>query len=152
MHLGKRHEFSTLRRSLGSILASAHGLSAIDEERLTRWMHAHLRVTAIPVADADTLGHLETEILTTLDPPLNLSKVRKTPLRERLSALRKQYAAAVAEPNREEMNNHGRTGNRAEAEGRPQHGRRIRPRLQPMHDLPTSPKATEPRYVAPGLG
>lgn len=106
MHLGKRRELSTLRRSLGSILASADGLPAIDEAQLTLWMYAHLRVTAIPVGDADTLGDLETETLTTLDPPLNLAKVGRTPLRERLSALRKQYAAVV-EPNREGMNERG---------------------------------------------
>jgi uncharacterized protein DUF6884/GIY-YIG catalytic domain-containing protein len=92
MHLGKKHEFSTLRRSLGSILAHANGESAIDEERLTLWMHAHLRVVLIPVANADTLDDLETEILTELDPPLNLAKVARTPLRQRLSALRKHYA------------------------------------------------------------
>ena len=91
MHLGKRHEFSTLRRSLGSVLASAHDLPAIDEVGLTQWMHAHLSVIAIPVDDPDILDDLETEILTELDPPINLAKVSKTPLRARLSALRKQY-------------------------------------------------------------
>ncbi len=92
MHLGKKHEFSTLRRSLGSIIAEAHGQPTIDEEQLTRWMYAHLRVIPIPVADVDTLDRLESEILTELDPPLNLAKVPKTPLRVRLSALRKKYA------------------------------------------------------------
>ena len=75
MHLGKSHEFSTLRRTLGSILASADQQLAINEVHLTRWMHAHLQVIAIPVADVDTLGDLETEILAALDPPLNLAKV-----------------------------------------------------------------------------
>jgi hypothetical protein len=91
MHLGKNHQFSTLRFSVGSILAEANGEAAIDEVELTRWMNAHLRVVAIPVADADTLGDLETAILADLDPPLNLAKVGKTPIRQRLSALRKQY-------------------------------------------------------------
>lgn len=93
MHLGKRHEFSTLRLSIGSIIASAYQQPAIDEVQLTRWMHAHLRVVAIPVADPDSLGDLETELLAELDPPLNLAKMAKTPLRHRLSALRKRYAA-----------------------------------------------------------
>ncbi len=92
MHLGTRHDLSTLRRSLGSILASAHSRPAIDEVELTRWMHAHLSVVAVPVADADTLDALESEILTEIDPPLNLAKVSKTPLRAQLSALRKRYA------------------------------------------------------------
>lgn len=91
MHLGKKHAFSTLRRSLGSVLAEANGQLTIDEEQLTRWMHAHLRVIPIPVSDVDTLDHLESQILTELDPPLNLAKVPKTPPRRRLSALRRKY-------------------------------------------------------------
>jgi hypothetical protein len=97
MHLGKNHQFSTLRFSVGSILAEANGEADIDEVELTRWMHAHLRVVPIPVADADTLGDLETAILADLDPPLNLAKVSKTPLRQRLSALRKQYGGLTIE-------------------------------------------------------
>jgi hypothetical protein len=85
--------FFELRRRIGSIIASAYHQPAIDEVQLTRWMHAHLRVIAIPVANPDSLDDLETEILAELDPPLNLAKVAKTPLRLRLSALPKQYAA-----------------------------------------------------------
>lgn len=101
MHLGGRHEFSTFRLSLGSILAEARGDVDIDEEALTAWMHEHLRLVAVPVANADTLGDVETAILTELDPPLNLDKVRRTPLRVHLSALRKA---------------HGRRGRSARAE------------------------------------
>jgi Family of unknown function (DUF6884)/GIY-YIG catalytic domain len=96
MHLGKNHQFSTFRLSLGSILACANGQTAIDEVQLTRWMHAHLRVLPIPVDDADSLGDLETGILAALDPPLNLAKVERTPLRQRLSVLRKQYGGVPA--------------------------------------------------------
>ncbi len=96
MHLGKKHEFSTLRRSLGSVLAHAYGQSTIDEGQLTRWMYAHLRVITIPVAGADTLDALETAILRELDPPLNLAKVDRTPLRQQLSALRKEHGGAAA--------------------------------------------------------
>ena len=56
-------------------------------------MHAHLRVIPIPIADVDTLDRLESEILTELDPPLNLAKVPKTPLRQQLSVLRKKYGS-----------------------------------------------------------
>ena len=91
MHLGGRHEFSTFRLSLGSILAHARGEPEIDEAALTLWMHDHLRVIAIPVADADILNSLETAVLTILDPPLNLDKMQGTPTRKRLSELRRQY-------------------------------------------------------------
>ena len=92
MHLGKRQDLSTLRRSIGSILASRFGWATIDEGLLTTWMYEHLRVAAIPVIDASTLNALESEMLADLDPPLNLAKVERTPLRVQLSVLRKRYA------------------------------------------------------------
>lgn len=91
MHLGGRHEFSTFRLSLGSVLAESRGDQEIDEPGLTAWMHEHLRLIAVPVDDADTLGDVETEVLLQLDPPLNLDKVARNPLRTQLSALRKKY-------------------------------------------------------------
>lgn len=91
MHLGGRHEFSTFRLSLGSILASAVGDADIDEIRLTAWMHDHLRVIAIPVEDADSLDLLETVLLAELDPPLNLDKMPRTAIRRRLTELRRAH-------------------------------------------------------------
>jgi hypothetical protein len=69
----------------------AVGQPEIDEPALTSWMHEHLRVVAVPVADADTLDDLETTVLTELDPPLNLMKMSKTPIRRRLSELRRPH-------------------------------------------------------------
>ena len=92
MHLGKKHEFSTFRRTLGSILASASGAPDIDEHQLTAWMHEHLRVIAIPYDDADTLGKLEETVLEQLDPPLNLKGMNNTKIRSRVSELRRPFA------------------------------------------------------------
>ncbi len=92
MHLGGRHEFSTFRLSLGSVLAASAGATEIDEDALTTWMHHHLEVAAVPVADADALDGLESAILRQLDPPLNLSKMPSTPLRRRLTDLRRMYS------------------------------------------------------------
>ncbi len=64
---------------------------AIVEDKLTAWMHQHLRVVAIPFKDADTLGELESEVLRALDPPLNLDKVTKNPLRVHLTKLRRRH-------------------------------------------------------------
>ncbi|MBO1031252.1 hypothetical protein IPV09_07865 [Tessaracoccus sp. SD287] len=91
MHCGRRQEFSTLRRTLGSTLAEARGESGIDESALTSWMLVHLQIIALPVADAATLRAVETEILSRLDPPFNLHEVERTELRSRLMALRKKY-------------------------------------------------------------
>ena len=90
MHLGGRHNFSTFRRTLGAVLAAQREERTIDEERLTTWMYEHLRVIAIPVADADALDQLETRVLGALDPPLNLAKMPRTPIRDRLTDLRRR--------------------------------------------------------------
>ena len=91
MHLGGRHEFSTFRRSLGSVLASARHDDFIDEKALAAWMHRHLHVVAVPVENAAVMDALETEVLAALDPPLNLSKRPKTRLRLRLTELRREF-------------------------------------------------------------
>ncbi|SUF09238.1 MULTISPECIES: DUF6884 domain-containing protein [Rhodococcus] len=91
MHLGGKHEFSTFRRTLGSILAHAQGSDVIDETALTAWMTRHLSVVAIASADPDTLGHLEDEVLAAIDPPLNLQGMAATPVRIRLKELRRRH-------------------------------------------------------------
>ncbi len=96
MHLGSRHEFSTFRRSLGSILTEARGSDEIDEEHLTAWMHDHLRMVAVPVQDADALDGLETGVLAQLDPPLNLAKMPRSPVRSRLTQLRRLHSTTSA--------------------------------------------------------
>ena len=88
MHLAGSHEFSTFRRTLGAILASATGSTRVNEEELSFWMRAHLRVVVVPSDDRDELGRLETRVLKTLDPPLNLQGMASTPVRKRLRALR----------------------------------------------------------------
>jgi hypothetical protein len=89
MHLGRNHEFSTFRRTLGAILAEATGARHIDEEALTQWMNNHLRIVIIPYDDGDALGRLERIVLDELDPPLNLQGMRSTAVRERLKELRR---------------------------------------------------------------
>lgn len=95
MHLGGTPEFSTFRLSLGSAIAEARGECGIDEVALTAWMHEHLRVVAIPVYDADTLGQVETRVLEVIDPPLNLDKMARTDLRRRLTESRRQNSRKV---------------------------------------------------------
>jgi hypothetical protein len=96
MHLGKRHEFSTFRRTLGAVQAHRQNSATVDEHALTEWMVAHLRVLAAPYEDADTLGHLETEVLRLLDPPLNLQGMPATPVRRRLTELRRVVSQKAA--------------------------------------------------------
>ena len=96
MHLGSNHRLSTFRHTIGSILAVAADTSSIDQAALTGWMERHLRVNAVPVDNADELGHVEREVLRVLDPPLNLHGMSVSPLRRRLTELRRRIAAPAA--------------------------------------------------------
>jgi hypothetical protein len=99
MHLGGNHEFSTFRRTLGAIVAHADGVTHIDEEALTQWMHAHLRIVTEPYDDRDALGRLERDVLAELDPPLNLQGMNPTPIRRRLKELRRAITQSTSAEN-----------------------------------------------------
>lgn len=92
MHLAGAAEFSTFRRTLAAILSPVLAMSGEDDPQLSEWMSAHLRVIAVPVPDADQLGRIETAVLDRLDPPLNLQGRPPSPVRERLTGLRRNRA------------------------------------------------------------
>lgn len=88
MHLAGSHEFSTFRRTIGAILASAARTTEVNEQELTEWMRQHLRLVLVPFDDRDELGRLEKRVLNALNPPLNLQGMSLTPIRQRLKVLR----------------------------------------------------------------
>jgi hypothetical protein len=88
MHLGRKAEFSTFRRTLAAVLCSVIPLSTEDDPRLSAWMDEHLRVVMLSVPDAGDLGHQESAVLDALDPPLNLQGRPRTPIREELTRAR----------------------------------------------------------------
>jgi len=92
MHLGNKADKSTLRLTLGAILGARLGWDSIDESAVTRWMETHLSLVPIVLEDADQLGRVEAEVLKSIDPPLNLSRVSRNAVRTRLSRLRSKYA------------------------------------------------------------
>lgn len=69
-----------------------------SEDRLSEWMLEHLSLAIAPFADRIELGHVESEVLTLLDPCLNLSKVPPTPLRGTLSTRRRVYTSPGSRP------------------------------------------------------
>lgn len=87
-HLGGRRTSSTFRLTLGSILDAARQ-RPVDRSELTDWMNTHLSVVAAPVDDADVIGDLERRVVQSLGPPLNLDHSQPSPLRGRLSELRR---------------------------------------------------------------
>ncbi len=90
MHVRGRAEFSTFRRTLAAVLREPLGLAQEDDPRLDEWIDEHLRVVPLPVDDADALTELEDDVLEELDPPLNLQGMAPSPVRARLSQLRRQ--------------------------------------------------------------
>ncbi len=68
MNLGGWAEFLTLRRTFAAALRSVLDLVEEDDPPLVEWIGSHLRVIAVPVANADELGWLEDAVLDALDP------------------------------------------------------------------------------------
>lgn len=89
MHLGRKHEFSTFRRTLAALLKPRGGSGDVDEAALTSWMGEHLCVIAAPSSDPDVLGKVEHEVLQRLDPPLNLDGMPATLVRTELKRARR---------------------------------------------------------------
>ena len=90
IHLGSRANLSPFRTTLASILRMPLWAGVLDEDALTAWMDDHLRVAPLPVDDANSLRHMETAVLSRLDPPLNLSKMPESPIRSTLRRIRRE--------------------------------------------------------------
>jgi hypothetical protein len=88
MHLGRKAEFSTFRRTLAAILRTVIPLSTEDDPQLSVWIDRHLRVVMLSVPAADRLGEQESTVLDALDPPLNLLGRPRTPIRDELTRAR----------------------------------------------------------------
>jgi hypothetical protein len=89
---------STFRKTLSAILLEPLGLRLDksdhlikpDNDRVSTWIRQHLSVVIYPYDDRETLGRFEEDVLRILDPPLNLDGMAPTPVRARLTALRRQ--------------------------------------------------------------
>jgi hypothetical protein len=103
VHLGGKVRMSAFRWSLAALLfdqlevqvQAAMLVTASSEQALTAWMREHLSVAVHPHDDRDTLGGLERAVLDALDPPLNLDHLPVTPVRERLTELRRRISREV---------------------------------------------------------
>jgi riboflavin biosynthesis pyrimidine reductase len=89
MRLDGSSDFSTFRLTLGSVLAEPLGLEHADDPGLTVRIEDHLSAVTVAVDDAGNLMALEHQVLQQLDPPLNLMGMPSTPVRHRLSELRR---------------------------------------------------------------
>ena len=94
MHLAGSAEFSTFRRTLAAVLRPVLNMTSENDPQLSAWINTHLRVLAVPVSDAGQLGTIETAVLDLLDPPLNLAGRPSSPIRQRLTTLRRDRTTA----------------------------------------------------------
>lgn len=101
---------STLRRTIAALLRDDLSLQAVPrnlerpdgsanysletrgDERLTEWMHSHLRLAVWPKRQGVVLDAVETRVLEALRPPLNLAKMGSRGNR-RVKEARAQMAA-----------------------------------------------------------
>jgi hypothetical protein len=100
MHLAGKVRMSTFRWTLAALLFEQLGVpvqasmltTPPSEQALSEWMRAHLSVAVHPHNDRDTLEGLERHVLKSLDPPLNLRHMQPTPVRARLTQLRRRVS------------------------------------------------------------
>lgn len=105
-HLGGNVSSSTFRRTLAAILTDPLDLrlrraGALDREsnnRLSTWMRGHLSIVIAPHPDRRSLAAAETAVLRTIDPPLNLMGMEVSPIRARLTELRRRLAVEPPDP------------------------------------------------------
>ena len=97
-HINGNASSSTFRLTVSAILMSPLQLRVAepgrldpeDRRRVSDWIRKHLKVAIAAHVDRDSLKDLEEQILKVLDPSLNLQGMRSTPIRSRLSDLRKR--------------------------------------------------------------
>lgn len=77
-----------LLNRLGLVPAAGGKLDARSNGLVSAWIAEHLRVAIAPYGDCDTLGVAEAEVVTQLDPPLNLGHCLPSDARARLRGLR----------------------------------------------------------------
>ncbi len=100
MHLGGKVRMSTFRWTLAAALYDQLGLQVqasmlitpSSEQALSEWMRGRLSIAVHPHDDRDTLAGLEHAVLEYLDPPLNLGHMAPTPVRARLTELRRRIS------------------------------------------------------------
>ena len=105
-HIGGNASSSTFRLTIASLLVDelalqldAPGvLTSASNAIVTTWIREHLAISVLAYDDRDTLGEFEHEVVTRLDPPLNLEHCAPTPIRRTLTRLRAQFNTGRASP------------------------------------------------------
>lgn len=78
-----------LRDHLGLLVAAPDRLEEASNRAVSGWIRQHLAIATVRVDDRAVLIELEEAVLARLDPPLNLMGMPTTPIRRRLTSLRR---------------------------------------------------------------
>ena len=78
-----------MARLVAAMARTRFELGAASNAAVSGWIAEHLQVAIAPCDDRDTLGVVEAEVVTRLDPPLNLGHCLPSEARGRLSELRR---------------------------------------------------------------
>lgn len=89
-------EFSTFRHTLAAIPVPVLGMTCEDDPQMSAWISARLWENAASVSDPDQLARVEAAVLDRLDPPLNPQARQPSPVRARITDLRRQRPATAS--------------------------------------------------------
>ena len=95
-HIRGNARSSTFRLTISALLldqlelsvASGGRLDPASNARVSAWIAEHLMVAIAPIDDRDRLAAIEEEVVTALDPPLNLGHCLSTAARRTLTECR----------------------------------------------------------------
>lgn len=98
-HMNGRIRQSTFRMTLAAVLrpvlnlenAAAGSLEPAAEQTLSMWIASSLSVSTVSYPDRRSLLAVEGQVLSALDPPLNIGGMGASTLRARLKELRKPF-------------------------------------------------------------
>jgi len=79
---------STFRMTLATVLRYHLHMTSLEDPRLTAWMLEHLSISVWPTDELGHLRELEQQVVTDLDPPLNVEHLTANEYRSRLSRMR----------------------------------------------------------------
>jgi hypothetical protein len=97
-HIRGNARSSTFRLTISVLLleqlelvpATGGKLDPASNAQVSEWIAGHLRVAIAPFDDRDMLGAVEAEVVTQIDPPLNLGHCLPSAARARLTELRRK--------------------------------------------------------------
>ncbi len=105
-HISGRIRNSTFRLTVAAILledleshiSGDRNIGPAGESVISDWVSKHMSITVAPLRDPKRIGAFEDQVLSELDPPLNLKGMANSPVRETLSQRRSMFRNKTVPP------------------------------------------------------